>query len=261
MRILGLLMGLSLMPFVANAQTLVGVIYPDNDLTLALGVSGPVSQLPVKQGSLVKQGDLILSLHSEVERLEVLRREVVWKDQSELNGIEERLAITQPQYRAAKELYEQSQSISKDELARLEIELINTQVKLKQLQTQEKRQKIEYQQSKEDLLSKRLLAPITGVVTQVAVQQGEWVKAGEPVVQVVDVSKVFLKLNVSDKVSRNLTLKQGVDVNVEGVGARQGFIDYISPIADAASGLVEVKVVLQNKDLSIRPGTKASVEW
>lgn len=242
------------------AQTFVGVIYPENDLTLSLGSSGPVQSVNIEQGSVVKRGETMIELMSDKERLEMERRELVWKSRDELNTLNKRLAILEEQYQSAKSLYDETQSIAKDDLQRLEIETISTKGKIQQLLVQENREAIEYKLAKEEREDRLLKAPISGVVTQVTIQPGEWAKAGEPVIQLVDISKVYIKLNVPDAVARKLQVSQQIKTNVEGAGQFESKIHYISPIADTASGLVEVKLVITNKDGQIRPGTKASVE-
>ena len=242
------------------AQTFVGVIYPENDLTLSLGSSGPVQTVNIEQGSLVKRGETMIELMSDKERLELQRRELVWKSRDELNTLNQRLNIMQEQYRSAKSLYDETQSIAKDDLQRLEMELISIEGKIQQLLVQEDREEIEFRMAKEERQDKLLKAPISGVITQVTIQKGEWAKAGEPVIQLVDISKVYIKLNVPDAVARRLQVAQEVQANLEGAGQFDAKIHYISPIADTASGLVEVKLMIANEESRIRPGTKASVE-
>jgi len=53
------------------------------------------------------------------------------------------------------------------------------------------------------------------------------------------------------KVGRSVTIQLGLD---DKAATRQGQIVFVSPVTDAASGLVEVMAEFDNADGSVKPG-------
>jgi multidrug efflux pump subunit AcrA (membrane-fusion protein) len=78
----------------------------------------------------------------------------------------------------------------------------------------------------------------------------------------VDSSQVELRLNVSPRAA--VGLKSGATLQAsfdDGDTSRtaSGRVSFVSPMADAASGLIEVRAVFDNKRAELRPGSKAVV--
>jgi RND family efflux transporter MFP subunit len=249
--------------FTADAQAAnqlyTGVIYPENELALSLGVSGVAERVLAKQGQRVKAGELLLELRSREQQLEAERRRLLLEDQGEIDTLQQRLAIINEQYQSALPLFENSRSISRDEINQLKLERITISGRIAQLRLEKSRQRIEHQLALEELNVRKLHSPIDGVITHAAISRGEWVKTGEPVMRLVDTSQIYLKLNLPESLASRVTLDQEVEVDIEQVGTRRGVIKYIAPVADAASGLVEIKIDIDNADNLIRPGSKAQI--
>ncbi|WP_044412183.1 efflux RND transporter periplasmic adaptor subunit [Thiomicrospira microaerophila] len=255
------MLSLAVFSVYATPASYIGVVYPDQDLALSLGVSGIAQKVHVKPGTFVHAGDLLLELKNTEQQLEVARRLVLLNDQTEINSLQQRLAIIDEQYRSALRLFETTRSISRDELNQLKLEKITLEGRIEQLKLEKERQRIEHLLALEDLSARKLNAPVQGIIVQVEISAGEWVKPGEPIIKLVDISNTYVKLNLPDRLARRLQLNQTVDVQVDEAGQRQGVLTYIAPIADAASGLVELRISLDNTDQVIRPGSKAQVAF
>ncbi len=243
----------------AEAFPAAGVIYPQEERALSMAVSGLIAELRIKEGDRVKAGQILLKLDQTAQQLEVDRRRLIWQDRTQVEALSERLAIVEEQLASLEALFETSGSVSRDELVSLRLDRINTRGQLQQAKAQKERERLEHQLALTGLADMTLKAPIRGVVTRILRRPGEWAAVGEPIIELVDLNESLLKLNVPDPVVRRLTLSLAVPVSVDGLGEHQGSIVYMAPVADAASGLVEVHVRLDNLDHLIRPGTKAQV--
>ncbi|TYL45824.1 efflux RND transporter periplasmic adaptor subunit [Marinomonas sp. IMCC 4694] len=244
----------------ASAQPVVGVLYPEMNLKLAMADNGVIRQVHVKSGSLVKAMDPLVTLDSTMQTLEMTRNKLIWLDTKEQQSLVARRVILAKKYAVAQALYQESRSISLDELDGLQLQLIDLDGQIAQLTEREEREQLEYEISAQRVKDRVLRAPVAGIVTQVVQHQGEWAPVGEPIIGLVDVTELFVKLNIRDVLARNLTLGAELPVTIENLPIQQGFIDYIAPIADAASGLVEIKIKLNNPDGVMRPGVRVSVE-
>jgi len=94
-----------------------------------------------------------------------------------------------------------------------------------------------------------IYAEHTGIVTQLNVALGDYVKKGQKLVQLADLSSVWVELNAFE---RDLSwLKKGQEVSLKiNTGKKAGYkgvISYIDPIINAKSRTAKVRVVLQNR--------------
>ena len=100
-----------------------------------------------------------------------------------------------------------------------------------------------------------IVAPISGVVAQRMVKQGNLVQLNAPLFRIVDDSRLEAVLNVPER--ELATMKAGLPVSllVDAVGGKQftGKIDRISPVVDAGSGTFRV-VCAFSGDGGLKPG-------
>lgn len=241
---------------IAKAEGVVGVLYSEKNLKLAMSDSGIIKKIHVRSGAKVRKGQVLVTLDQSIQRLETERYRLLYRDKEELKTLENSHIIFQSKYDDGKALYDESRSISLDELEGLKLDLIQSTGRIAQLKEKKLREKVEYQLSEKRLAQRKLLAPIDGVITKVTQQIGEWAQMGEPFIGLVDTSSLYVKVNVNDGKARMLKIGKAVVINIANLPSHQGVIDYIAPVADPASGLVEVKVKVDNLDGVLRPGAK-----
>jgi RND family efflux transporter MFP subunit len=252
-----------LSPVLSSAQTFVGVIYPTRDLTLSVSVSGVVSRVPVKIGQRVRAGQPLLELESDLQAIELRRRRTILEDLSEKTSIEERHRILERLFKDATKLYEQTGSISREELMKLQIELVSVAGRRDQLLLEKKREQHEVDLALQEKQMRVLVAPVSGVVTSIKVDTGEWATPGQPIVRLVDESTVELRTNLSQAAARLLNRGDAIEVVLDDPAQPtplQGKVGFLSPVADAASGLVELRITLPNGERRIRPGVKGRIQ-
>lgn len=247
-------------PLAARAGDYPGLLQPLHDVTLSSGVGGVVASRRVRPGSQVRAGQVLMVLDDRLQSVEAQRRRVILDDTSELKATEERLRISRGLYEDAKKVFDKTGSISRDELARLEAEYLATQGRLEQLQAQKKRERLEQQGAEQEQQMRQLVAPVAGVVTKVDIEPGEFAKAGEPLVRLVDASTLVFKANLPMAAVGGLKPGAVVPVLVEDgaqVARVVARLTFVSPVADAASGLVEVRARIANPHNRLRAGSKA----
>jgi RND family efflux transporter MFP subunit len=242
------------------AEDFSGIVYPAHDLGLSLGAGGLVTSVNVKVGQSVDAGQVLLVLDERLANIEVERRRGVWQDNAELRALEERLVIVSELLGNAVKLFEQTGGVSQEEVQKLKLDLSDTRGRVDQIKARKVREGQEFQAAEQERRNLRLLAPVAGVVTRFDLDIGEWAKPGEAVVQMVDTSKCYLRVSVSAQAARSLKTGMRLPVQVEGAksGAANttltGRLSFVSPVADAASGLVELRVEFDNSRNQIRPG-------
>lgn len=249
-----------MIPFFAIGQEATGVLYPHDERVLSFSQSGLVKRVPVEPGSLVAKGDVLVQLDDRAKALEVSRRDKVRADRFEISSVTEQLKTAKAQLVSAEKLYAEAQVVSLDELRRLRLDVTSLQARLGQLESDSERTRIEYDMAVLDYEQQTLTSPMAGTVTQITRDEGEWISAGDPIAEVVDTSQLELRANIeATSVWRRVERGMMLLVRGEQGQTREGRVTYVSPVADASSGLVEVHFLLNNSDAAFLAGTQGIV--
>ena len=109
-----------------------------------------------------------------------------------------------------------------------------------------------------------IVAPIHGTVIERLATEGEYVKEGQPVFRLADLSTVWLLLELFSEDAAAVRYGQAVEARLKSMPEHtiQGRIAFIDPEVDKQSRTVSVRVVLENAQGMIRIGdyAKASIE-
>ncbi len=247
----------------SQAKTFSGLIYPLHDITMSAGVAGLVMKRLVVPGQYVKADEELLLLDDRLQVIESERRKKIFEDQSEVIAAKDRLAILTTLLKAARAVYQETGSVSQDELLRLQAEHVAAVGRWEQLVIQKQREKLDFETAERERLQRHITAPITGIVTKIIPQVGEWAKPGDPIILLVDASSAVLRLAIPHKDIGDLKLGTTRTIAFEaGASAKQttARVTFISPVADPASGLVEVWLTFANTKPTIKPGIKGSMD-
>jgi RND family efflux transporter MFP subunit len=216
----------------AETITTIGITEPILDSIVGTPVSGIVAARKFKEGDFVKKGDIIVELDKALEDLEVARREVVLEPlKTDYEATKYLLEL--PKTSVSKEILDKKQSDYRVALA-------------------------EYELAKEQARKRLILAPFDGYITEFFHQVGEACQVEQPpIVRLVDTSRCFFICNLDAKVGHGLRVGQKVELEIESgpsVVLLSGNISFASPVVDAASGLMKVKVIFENPEGKIKPG-------
>jgi membrane fusion protein (multidrug efflux system) len=222
----------------AERLTTLGITEPILDSTLGTPVAGIIAARKFKEGDFVKQGDVLIELDKRLEELEVARREVV-------------LEPLKADYLANKYLFEQTKSsVSKEILDKKESDY---KVAL-----------AESDLAKEQVRKRSIQAPFDGYITEILLQVGEACQVQQPILRLADTRHCYFVCNVEARAGHTLRVGQKVDLEIESGAAvviLSGNVSFVSPVVDAASGLVKVKVIFENLEGKIRPGVAGKMTF
>lgn len=245
------------------SANVIGIVSPIEDVNLSFAMDAKVMTIGIKEGDRVSKDQILMRQDSRLQKLEVKRRQLVFEDKASVNTYRKNLSILKEMVLSKEKLFKSSQTVSKTELKKNQMQLNKMQGEYDSLVSAKSKEKLEYDISKEILSSYFVKSPINGVVVEIKPNVGEWVKTGETVVRVVDSSVCFLDLNVELSMARDLLqMKDQVFVEVTTLNEKlikKGEIKYVSSIADKGSGWVRVKVFFENTDLKAIPGVTAKL--
>jgi Cu(I)/Ag(I) efflux system membrane fusion protein len=108
-----------------------------------------------------------------------------------------------------------------------------------------------------------LRAPVGGVVVEKLVTQGQRIMAGDPVLRIVDLSRIWVEGEVFERDLAALRTGQSATVEFQALPGetRTGRISYVYPILDATTRTVRVRVELANPGLALKPGMYATLRF
>src|SRR5436190_1761577 len=120
----------------------------------------------------------------------------------------------------------------------------------------------ELQRTREATDTITLLSPFRGVVQSVPAEQGKSVKVGDMLVEVADLSRVWVWADFYENELSMLQTGQRIVVTTKSyVGERfDGTISLISPFIDETKRTGKVRIDIQNADFNLRPGMYVNAE-
>ncbi len=217
--------------WVENEVRMVGLVdYDERRLAyLTAYVGGRLDRLYVDfTGTQVRQGDHMVYLYSPD------------------------LRSTQKELLEAKELVETGSEALR-RIARGNLEGARDRLRLWGL-TAEQIDAIEKGGTYEDHLT--IYAPLGGIVIEKHVRQGDYVKTGDLIYSIADLTHLWIKLNVYESDLEWLRYGQDVVFTTEAYPGREfhGRISFIDPTLDPMTRTVNVRVNVENADSVLKPG-------
>lgn len=106
-----------------------------------------------------------------------------------------------------------------------------------------------------------LYAPVTGVVTEKKVVQGQSIMAGEALFTIADISGVWIDVQLREAEASAVRVGTGADIDVAGLPGRtlKGSVAYVYPTLDSMSRAVRARVTVANPGGALKPGMYATV--
>ena len=108
-----------------------------------------------------------------------------------------------------------------------------------------------------------LRAPVSGFVVEKNVLQGQRVMAGEALLRIADLSRVWVEGEVFEQDQASARLGQAVVAEFDALPGRpvRGVITYVNPTLSAETRTTRVRVELDNPNFRLKPGMYATLRW
>lgn len=233
---------------VVQEQSLTGIITYNDDEKVPFSslVSGLITKTFFSVGDYVKKGQVLAEIKStELNSL-----------QAEHKSLESKLKVAKRQLVTVQSMFKSG--ISSD------IELIEAQSEVQVIESELENTKSNlslYSASSENAVF-QIKAPSSGYIVEKNVNPGSQIAANDaPLFTVSNLSKVWVMVNVY---SMNLKdVHQGMDVKITTPAYPgkifNGKIERLSQVFDAEEHVLKARIVLENKNLELKPGLTADV--
>lgn len=211
-----------------------GTSYPNKELDIPAEMAGKITSLNYTLGQSFQKGSVIATIDDRIKKLTYETAKI------DVDKLKKDLDRTENLFKGG--------TASEQELDHARTSCETAQNKLNDAEKQ--------------LSYTKITAPISGTITRKIVEEGAYVNIGNPVASIVDVSKLKVKVNVSetniyylrigDKVKITSSIYNGVKFD--------GRISFVSPRGDDAHNYpVEIEIVNSAKN-PLKAGTFVNVE-
>ena len=278
---------------ISQAVSVEAVVYPLEQATVAPKISSTIKKFHVQRGARVKKGQLLAELENrdlsaaaesskgEFEQAEANYVTTVGASlpqqiqKAELDAVAARsnFAAQLKVYESRKELFQQGAVPRKDmdaaEVAFLQARSQNEQAQkqLADLQRVGKEQALKSAQgsrtsaegkmkgAEAQLSYSRITSPIDGVVTDRPLFEGDLATANQPLLTVMNTSRLIAKAHVPQSEAAILKVGNSAELKIPGLDEPiKGRVSLISPALDPGSTTIEVWVEATKPDPALKPG-------
>lgn len=99
-------------------------------------------------------------------------------------------------------------------------------------------------------------ATVSGIVTQKLVAEGDYVKQGEPILKIADLSSVWASFDVYENQIQQFKEGQNIEITTNAIPNKtfEAQVDFINPILNTSTRTVKLRAVLNNKEDLFKPG-------
>ncbi len=218
---------------IASESTYVGNLLPEDRIVVKSEIEGMVEALRFEESDSVKQGVTLANISTKEFQV--------------------RLEMAEADYRLARINFERDEQLSQRSLI--------TQAQFDQSLARRDSARLAEQLADISLKKSIVRAPLKGAVKTKFVQLGEYVRKGDPIAEILDLSRIKVELNIPER--EIIGLREGMQVDVESYAVKEirltGKITRIGLEADARNRSFPVEVTVNNSNNDLRPGMLARV--
>ncbi len=225
----------------------IGKIEPYQKVIVYSQVTGEVEKLNVKEGDYVKKGDFIA-------QIDYKKRVIDYENiENQLKAQQANLENIKKDYKRFENLYKEG-VISEKKLDDIKTSYEITFHQIESLKKQFELAKIRINEA-------FIYSPIDGFIAEKFIDQGEIITESSmmrstPIVSIVDISKVKVKLPVSESDIGKVKNGQNVYIKIDAYPEKEfkGKVSKIYPIADEKTRTIDVEIIVENQNYLIKPG-------
>ncbi len=202
---------------ITETVTASGKIYPETEVKISPEVSGEIIELPVEEGDSVHRGELLVKINPAIYSSVVTQAAAsVEESRARANNSREMAQQSKAQFDQAQANYERNQKLYKDKvISAMEFEQARATYLSAKATYEASRASVSggqfgvqgasasLNQARENLKKTTILAPTTGIISQLNVKLGERVvgtaqMAGTVMLSIADMSRIEVRVDVSE---------------------------------------------------------------
>lgn len=213
---------------IQDAINLPGVIEPWTRLELMAKISGSITEVLVKEGSEVKQGDVLARIEEDDYRIALDSAAAAYKR-------------AQADYKRKKVM------LSKKAIPQADLELSETQMLTA---------KAAMDDAKLKLSRCSIIAPMDGVIRRLDAKKGLFLSIGDPIAEILELDRVKAIVGIPESDVAAVRNISTVDITIQALEdyTVQGKTFFLSPSPETTARLYRLELEVDNPDKAILPG-------
>ena len=250
-----------------------------HDIDLAAQADGILQELLFEEGAAVEKGQLVFTIdeRTALAELAVAKKEAEAAaaqaaQDANVQFSKKTSEVSDAEYLESKELYERNAaSLSETRRKQLEAQKARWGIKVAEVDHQKDilsshvaNEKVAAAQVQLEL--RKVISPYDGIIVERLRDQGEWVKAGEPILRLVHLKEMRVEVNVpvqgaSAAMLQNARIRVHVNINGDDV-TFDSTIEYVSPVIELNTCRIWARVPNQMiaGGWMLRDGMEATVD-
>lgn len=252
---------LLMLAYQAHATPLACLIEPDKVAEVGTQVIGVLEKITVERGDMVKAGQVVAQLKSDVERASVNVAEVRARAEAELKAASAAAELAQAKAERAQHLVSVG-FISKEGADQAITEASIARNRVAQVREAQRLSQQELALSNSQLAQRSIRIPFSGIVVERYRTEGERIER-EPIVRIAKINP--LRIEMVLPISQFGQVKQGSTVNIRtdvtGDKPLPATVTLVDRVVDAASNTFRVRLSLPNPDQTIPAGLRCMAEF
>ena len=209
-----------------------GEIIPSSIVSVVPKVPGKVTGVNVEVGAVVSQGSVLFTIDNT-------------DMQAQVNQAKSSVDAAKANYDKFKKQLEKASTNSP------ELDLLKIQVEQAELS---------YSQAQSALNDANITSPISGIVSEVNINQGGMASNAQPSIVIVDLSKMYVQVDVPENMIGKLVVGDKTLTKIPSVEfSSEGVVELISPVPDTRTQMYFLKVLITDIPETVKPGMFAKV--
>ena len=218
---------------ISDQLQLTGYMEAYSEIDIAAEAQGKITLLNATLGQEKSKGSIIATIDDKLKKLAVQTAGIsvakLKKDLERYNNLFKGGTVTEQQLNDAQNLYDNAE--------------------------------IQLEQAEKQFADATIKSPLSGIITKKQVEEGEYVNIGSPIVTIIDISRLKIKLNVSEANVYQLKLgnKTSITTDIYPGVTFEGNISFISSQGDDSHNYPVEIVIPNNSKHPLKSGTFANV--
>jgi RND family efflux transporter MFP subunit len=246
---------------IAQQLTVVGNLVGDATVSVVPKAAGRLEIVTVRLGDRVQHGQRIAKIEDEEIQQQVKQAEAALEvSKATIRQREADLELAKTNAERSRNLF-QRQLLPQQTLDDSESKYQSAIAALDLARAQDAQSRARYEELKVTLDNTIIVSPVDGFVARRAADPGAYVSPNAPVVDVVDIGRVRLVVNVVEKDLKAVAVGNTARVEVDAFPGETftGRIARVAPVLDPATRTSPIEIEIPNPTFRLKPGMYARV--
>ncbi len=236
-----------------------GFTQPFRRIDLSSDETGAIATLNVREGERVEAGDVVASLDSRVQSIQLQIAKKMASSTSQRSAAAKSLTKRQAISQRLAQMHHQGHA-SESEIIRADLELSIAESKYNTAVEEAAIREIEAERAAVQLARRTITAPFNGQIAKIHSREGEFLSPLHPeICTIVQTDKLLATFNVSSDQAKQFSVGQTYELRLENGETVSGEVHIVGVETDPQSGTVEIKLVIDNSDFRIRSGENVTL--